>query len=371
MVFGTIGTLIDKIKELVVEYLNGIAHQFNDTIDDIRGDIDKVSKKLDEVKSAVGANDIGGEIQTLKDGVENIKSGISDGVQGEITAVNNTLTSRFDAVDNSLVTVNNRFDTVDIQLATLTANVNKLVGEQIAEMESLRAEAAKVEILGNTVAEKDKQINELNANLTIAQDKYSNLSKELQDMDGKVTAAQDELNAERQSFAADKDALQKWRDAVADYAPVRDAMKNCNTFKDFLEKRNLTDETEIGLFAFVQELGKTTDFLRDIHQTAVDAKKTQLPNAVVMTAEELAVYEALNKCYRRIWNIDFDVFVTPGERKPIGDDFYKIPFNKDDSIVLKDPRQRSLKFVKGIYVPLLLTREGKMYKQSYVEASNI
>ena len=357
MVFGSIGTLIDKIKELVVEYLDGIAHQFNDTVNDIRDDIGKVSEKLDEVKAAVNANNVGGEIQNLKQGVTDIKSGISDGVQSEINAVNSTLTSRFDTVDN--------------QLATLTANVDKLVGDQATEIEKLRAEAAKVEILDKTVAEKENRINELNTELTSAKEKYSRLSEELQAMDGKVTAAQDALKVERQIFAADKDALQKWRDAVINYAPVRDAMIRCSTFKEFLEKRNLTDGTEIGLFAFVQELGKTMDFLRDVHQTVLDAKKSQLPNATVMTAEELAVYAALNECYRHIWNIDFDVFVTPGERKSISGDFYKCPFNKDDAIVLKDPRQRSLKLVKGIYVPLLLNREGKMYKQSYVEASNI
>ena len=89
-----------------------------------------------------------------------------------------------------------------------------------------------------------------------------------------------------------------------------------------------------------------------------------------MSKEELAVYEALNKCYRRIWNINFDVFVTPGERKPIGEEIYKIFFSKDDAIVLRDPRNRSMKYTKGIYVPLLLNREEKMYKQAYVEAVN-
>ena len=354
MVFGTIGTLIDKIKELVVEYLNGIAGQVNDTIAAIRGDIEKVSGKLDEVKEAVSVNNVGGEIQALKQGVSNIESGINDGVQVEIGSVKSTLDNRFNAVDGKLTTLTDKFD--------------ELFNKQNDELKTLRAEAAQVENLRVTVSDKDKQLNNLNAELTSLKEKSAGLSRELTEMDGKLTAAQDELNAERQSSGAAKEALRVWREAVGAYAPVRDAMKNCPTFGQLLTERGLTDETDIGLFAFVQELGKTIDFLNDIHQTALAAKKSQ---AVLMTDEELAVYKALNNCYRNIWNIDFNVFVTPGERKPIGDDFYKIPFNKDDAVVLKDPRNRSMRFVKGIYVPLLLNREGNLYKQAYVEAVNV
>lgn len=355
MVFGTIGTLIDKIKDLVVDYFNGITKQFNDTIDEIRGDIKGVSEKIDGVQAAVDANNVSDEIQALKQNVANIELGINDGVQSEIGAVKNTLDNRFDAVDG--------------KLATLTENFNRLFNEQETEMNRLRADAAQVENLRTTLAEKEHDFNELNAEFKSLQEKYGNLSNEFTDMDGKFTAAQDELKIERQNSSAAQNALQMWRDAVADYAPVRDAMKNCDTFGKLLEERGLNDETDVGLFAFVQELGKTIDFLRDVHQMALDAKKSQAVPAL-MTADELAVYEALNKCYRRIWNIDFDVFVTPGERKPVGDIFYKIPFNKDDAIVLKDLRNKSLKLVKGIYVPLLLNREGKMYKQAYVDAVN-
>ena len=355
MVFGSIGTLIDKIKDLVVDYLNGIAKQVNETIDMIRGDIEKVSGKLDEVKEAVSANNIGGDIQTLKQDVTDIKSGINDGVQVEIGAVKDTLANRFNAVD--------------AKLSTLNDNFNELFGERNAELERLRGEAAQVENLRTTVADKNEELGKLQGVLQSLKEKSDELSKELTEMDGKLTAAQDELNAERNSSAADKEALKMWREAVACYAPVRDAMKNCALFGKLLVERGLNDDTDKGLFAFVQELGKTIDFLRDVHQTALDDKKAQSVPAL-MSKEELAVYEALNSCYRRIWNIDFDVFVTPGERKPVGVEIYKIPFNKDDAIVLKDPRNRSMKYVKGLYVPLLLNRECKMNKQAYVEAVN-
>ena len=390
MVFGSIGSLIDKIKALVVEYFDGITKQVNDTIEIIRKDIGGVAKKLDEVKDAVNANNVSDRISELKQG--------SDGVQGEIGAVKETLGNRFDAADEKLMTVGdriselkqgveriesgisdgvqgeigtvketlgNRFDAVDEKLTTLTTNFNKLFDEQAAELERLRAEAAQVEVLKTQAADKDKEISNLSADLNFSKEKSDGLSKELESVAGKLIEAQKELETERQDSAAAKEALKVWREAVADYVPVRDALKNCSVFGKLLEECGLTDETDIGLFAFVQELGKTMDFLSYIHAAALDAKKSQ---PQLMSKEELAVYEALNRCYRCIWKIDFDVFVTPGERKPIGDAFYKIPFSKDDAVVLKDPRNRSMKFVKGIYVPLLLNREGKMYKQAYVEA---
>ncbi len=355
MIFGSIGTLIDKIKELVVEYLNGIAGQFNETIDLIRKDIETVSSKLDDVKSVVEKNNLNGEISKLNEGIGKIEWGINDGVQGELGSVKET--------------VENRFNVVDENLRFLAANVSQLVGERATELESLRSQAAQVEVLRQALTEKENAIHELEVKFNSLKEKSDSMASELEQMDGKLTGAQDKLKVEVENSAATKESLQMWRDAVADYVPVRDAMRNCDTFKKLLEERGLNDETDKGLFAFVQELGKTIDFLRDVYNTALVAKKMQ-PNPAVMTSEERAVYEALNKCYRRIWNIDFDVFATPGERKSIGSDFYKIPFNKDDAVVLKDVRNKSLKFVKEIYVPLLLSREGRMYKQAYVEAVN-
>lgn len=350
MIFGSIGTLIDQIKKLVVNYLDGIAKQFNDAFDSIHNDISDVSNKLDDVKSAVDASNIGGDIQDLKQKIAQIESGISEGIQGELSTVNQTLDKRFNSLDS--------------QLNTVAEKVEQLVGEKTRELENLRGEAAQASVLRSTLTEINKQISELETNLAESQ----KLQKDLRD---KADIAQTELKTERQTSAATKAALQVWRDSVACYVPVRDAMNNCEVFQKFLEGRGLLGDSDEVLFAFVQELGKTIDFLRDVHQAALDARKAQGNNPAIMSKEEIAVYESLNSCYRRIWNIDFDVFVTPGERKSLKEDFYKPSFNKDDAVVLKDPRNRSLRFVKDIYVPLLLNREKRMYKQAYVEASNL
>ncbi len=402
MIFGSIGTLIDQIKELVVNYLNGIAQQFNDAFDSISkeigvvsnklddvksavdanniggvsdkldevksaveaNNIDGVSNKLDEIKVAIEANNIGGDIQDLKQKTAQIESGISEGIQGELSNVNQTLDERFNSVDN--------------QLSAVVKNIEQLVGDKARELEKLRGEAAQASVLRSTLTEKENQFVELNkqisdfeTNLVKSQKAQDDLREEVAAKQADVDAAKAELETERQNSAATKAALQVWRDSVAYYAPVRDSMNKCEVFQKFLEGRGLLGDSDEVLFAFVQELGKTIDFLRDVHQAALDARKAQGNNPAIMSKEEIAVYESLNSCYRRIWNIDFDVFVTPGERKSLGEGFYKIQFSKDDAVVLKDPRNRSLRFVKDIYVPLLLNREKRMYKQAYVEASNL
>ena len=312
---------IDGLKEAVEKDFN----ELGKTLENIRGDVKGVSGKLDKLDSNV------------KQEVESIKFVISNG--------NDTLIDSFKEIKSDL---------------------SKLIKRQDEELEDLRDKANRVEELRKTLTEKNNLIDELNDKLKRAEDEAGNLSRELQDMDAKLTAAQDELRIERQNHDATKMALQSWRDAVADYAQVRDAMQNCSTFENLLKDRGLTDETEKGLFAFVQELGKTIDFLSSVYQAAYDARKVQ---PTLMTKEECAVYMALNRCYRKIWNIDFDVFVTPGNR-PISDDIEKIPFSRDDSIALKDPRNRSFRYVTGIYVPLLLGREGNKVKPAYVEAVN-
>ena len=249
------------------------------------------SEAIDNLKKAL-VKDLGefdDRLKTINRGIEDIKFVISNGVQNEISNVNDTLIDNFKEIKSDL---------------------SKLIKSQEVELKALRDKANRVEELRKTLTEKNNLIDELNDKLKRAEDEAGNLSRELQDMDAKLTAAQDDLRAERQNHDATKMALQSWRDAVADYALVRDAMRNCSTFGEFLRKRGLTDETDMGLFAFVQELGKTIDFLSSVYQAAYDARKVQ---PTLMTKKECAVYMALNRCYRKIWNIDFDVFVTPGK----------------------------------------------------------
>ena len=251
-------------------------------------------------------------------------------------------------------------------------SILSIIGKTVTEILQLQKNVeAKLSETESQLADKQREIENLErelqtarADLKKANDEIDSLRKDIGEKSGELTAAHEERDSVEKS-------LSDWREAAKIYVPVRNAMQKCPIFTDFIEQRGLTDDSEIGLFAFIQDLGKTIDFLNEVHVAATNAKKGQGNNPQPMTPEEAKVYDALNKCYRSIWEIDFDVFTTPGSRKSIAAPFEKTPFVKEEAAYLKDPRSRNWKFTKNIYVPLLLNREGKPYKQAQVDASSM
>lgn len=380
----SLGELIDSIKELLVQYFHGKVDEVNKIVDEIRGDIKIVSDEIDETTGAV--NDIRGEIAQ-------IKSGLNDGVQGELGEIKESLDNKFDNLKAELEGKFNglhsglegKFGDVDNRFSEINNKVEEILKIYHDELNQLREEVKEIPVLKikiddtqsaltqaqQTIESQNSEIGRLTDGLNGANERISELETNLKTETDNLEKTRDDLEVEKRSSADTKDELQAWKDAVKIYAPVRDAIKNCETFNRILDERGLNDDSELGLFAFVQELGKTIDFVRDIHKTALDAKKRQGNQPQLMTPEEIAVYSALNKCYRAIWNIDFDIFTSPGSRKPIDDPFEKFPFNKDEAIFFKDFRNKTLKYTQGIYIPMLLTRERKMYMQAYVDAGNL
>ena len=369
----TLSQLIDSIKELLIQYFGGKVEEVNKIVDEIRGDIKVVSDKIDDTTGAV--KEIRGEITQ-------IKAGLNDGVQSELGEIKESLDNKFDNLKSE---IEEKFGDVDNSFSEIDNKVEKILNIYRDELSQLREEvqgipALKIKIddtqssltqAQQTIENQNSEIGKLTDDLKIANEKISALESNLKAETDNLEKTRVDLEFEKRSSFDTKDELQAWKDAVKVYAPVRDAIRTCKTFNRILDERGLNDDSEIGLFAFVQELGKTIDFVRDIHQMALDAKKRQGTQAQLMTSEEISVYSALNKCYREIWNIDFDIFTSPGSRKSVDEPFEKFPFNKDEALYFKDPRNKNLKYTQGIYVPMLLTRERKMYKQSYVDAGNL
>ena len=89
-----------------------------------------------------------------------------------------------------------------------------------------------------------------------------------------------------------------------------------------------------------------------------------------MTKEEANVYDKLNDCYKKIWNIDFDIFVMPGG-KSVNEEFTKIAFNKSEAIYMKNPKDKSSKYTQEVYVPILKAQNGNIHTLAQVKAGNM
>lgn len=370
--------LFDKVKEITLKY-------FDEKVGDANKMFERIEKKIDDMSGKVeGFQDVCKKIDNVPDSLDEKFNGVHENINrtftktdeihrkiGEIPAA---LEEKFQncgrKIESGFSEVDGKFSAVEKNISALSADVGKILKIYEDEILSLKKSAEVVPGLKLQIETQQKEISTLTADLNNAQNEKNSLEKSLYEKENELKTAQENFQRAQEESADAKKSLQTWEEAAEIYKPVRTALNNCETFQKFVEERGLNDNSDAGLFIFVQELGKTIDFVNDIYQVAVDLKKNQGNNAQPMTAEETAVYDALNKAYRKIWNIDFDIFTTPGNRKNISEPFEKTAFS-NEAINLKDPRNKSLKYTTKIYVPMLLSREGRMYKPAFVEAGNL
>ncbi|MBQ9441890.1 MAG: hypothetical protein IJU55_02640 [Selenomonadaceae bacterium] len=370
--------LFDEVKKITSKY-------FDEKVGDANKMFERIEKKIDDMSGKVeGFQDVGKKIDNIPDSLDEKFNGVHENINrtftktdeihrkiGEIPAA---LEEKFQncgrKIESGFSEVDGKFSAVEKNISALSADVGKILKIYEDEILSLKKSAEVVPGLKLQIETQQKEISTLTADLNTAQNEKNSLAKELGEKENELKIALENFQRAQEESADAKKSLQTWEEAAEIYKPVRTALNNCETFQKFVEERGLNDNSDAGLFLFVQELGKTIDFVNDIYQVAVELKKNQGNNAQPMTAEETAVYDALNKAYRKIWNIDFDIFTTPGNRKNISEPFEKTAFS-NEAINLKDPRNKSLKYTTKIYVPMLLSREGRMYKPAFVEAGNL
>ena len=199
----------------------------------------------------------------------------------------------------------------------------------------------------------------------------SDKNKSLEDLQSKYEKLREDANAEidrlADALSATEKKLNAWTSAADIYSLVRDAITKCPTFRKVVEDYGLDDMSETGLLAYIQAMGKTTnDFVYEIYKTAVDIKKQ---TRELMTSDESNVYDALNQAYRHIWNIDHDIFILPGGQF-VTEIFQKTNFNFSTSAYLPEPRKNGLAYTTGIYVPVLMNKDGTQAQRAYVDAGN-
>ena len=177
------------------------------------------------------------------------------------------------------------------------------------------------------------------------------------------------FNQLEQKFNQLEAANEAWNDLVRIYRPVLESMQQCPTFKSMLEENQIGTQaiTPGNLFGIATLIGNSVDFAKEVHNYALKVKQT---TNEPITPAEIEVYKALNDCYRRLWNIDFDVFIMPGG-KSVSEPFVKIPFNKNEVVYMKNPREKTSKYTQAVYVPILKAQNGNIHTLAQVQAGNM
>lgn len=339
-----VGDLFDELKSSFVRFFN----DKEQTVNEIRNDVSQIKAGTTAVQS---------ELANLKNNLDER----FNGVDGKIFTIEKNLDGKIDGVNNNVSSFGDRFNRLDSS-----------VGEILAICRSERADLiSQLSAAKDTVISQRDKINRPEGELKSANENLSSQTSALDYTRAELTRTQNELSRAQKNSADAQKSLQALTQVLEIYAPVRTAMKNCATFRSLLEERALSDDSQAGLFAFAQEIGKTTDFVSAVHKAALDERSRQNLNPPVMTCEEIAVYDALNRCCRQVWKIDFDIFTTPGSRASIVEPFEKTFFNRVEAVYFKDARNTGLKYTQGIYVPLLLNREGRVLRQAYAAAGNL
>ena len=238
------------------------------------------------------------------------------------------------------------------ELQTKTAELD---GKQ-RELESIRGE------LQTKTAELDGKQRELESIRGELQTKTAELDGKQRELEG-IRGEVKEIEAQA---AQAKESLQSVKNIFSAYEPVLAALKNCPLFSEYVNEHDLAAGDSKALFRLARTMGETSDFASEIHSIAVEAKKN---SKEPLTAAEGTVYKAISRCYAEIWNIDFDIFICPGEQST--DKPYKTTnFNRSDMINLLDPRDKVSKYAQEVYVPLLRTKNRGLISQARVKAGN-
>lgn len=307
----------------------------------------EISGELNNKKSELG------EIQTELVNLRNFSNTEITRLQNEIKKLSGELNSKKSELGETQTELSNLRTNSNAEISRLQNEIEKLSGE----LDNKKSELERTQ----------QELSEKNSKLNDTQSELSTARNHLDSLNSKLNSTEAELQNALTTSQETAKKLGAWKNSADIYSPVRDAILKCPTFSSIVEKYGLNDTSETGLLIYAQAMGKINeDFVFEIWTAAVESKKR---SREFMTPEESEVYSALNKVYRQIWNIDFDIFTLPGGQS-LAETFQPTNFDSNVSIYLAMPRNKDLPYTTGIYVPILMNRENKQAQKSYVEAGN-
>lgn len=315
-------------------------------------DVQRLREDLNKARQS--DNEKARELEQAKADIKSLqvdKEKLSDELETKKSDLDKKI-SQLDETQTELSNLRTSSNAEIIRLQNENARINGELNKKESELKQTQQE----------LSEKNSKLGETQSELSTARNNLNSLSS-------KLTSTEAELqNAITTSQETGK-KLEAWKNSADIYSPVRDAMLKCPTFSSIVENYGLNDTSETGLLVYAQAMGRTTEeFVYDIWKAATEVKKLPMTREL-MTLEEAEVYSALNKVYRQIWNIDFDIFTLPGGQS-FSEPFQKTKFDSNNSIYLLEMRNKNLSFTTGVYVPILMNKENKLSQKAYVDAGN-
>lgn len=298
--------------------------------------------------------------QRIESTVNSIKDTTSS-IQSDLSAQNR----KSNELQAELNTLNDKYKALEEARKSADEAAKKAYGEK----EQLSRElGAKIEQLENTKTSNEQKIQRLEGELKTATESIQAVTEKSWELQKELDTVKNSTSGVTEKLEKLENENQVWENLTTIYKPVLESLQRCDTFRAVLDKNNIGGNIGASeLFTIVTLIGRSIDFAKEIHNCALSVKQN---NEEPISYAETEVYKALNSCYRKIWGIDFDIFVLPGG-KSVGEEFTKIPFNKSEVIYMKNPRDKSSKYTQEVYVPLLKAQNGNIHTLAYVKAGNI
>ena len=292
-------------------------------------------------------NAVNVNLQALKEIVEQ-QANIINQQREEIMGLKSWFEKLFSSKNNDEV------DSLKRRIESLTATIN-------ASKDAVTNKQNEIDRLNGQLNDKQHEIDGLNdrivefrRRLDEDQTLLSDLNRRIGELRGTVTNLQSDLDA--------------WDQLTQPYIELILALRDCPTFESILQENKVEGSNPEQLVAIVSAVGKTIDFAKSVQACALKLKKE---DAQPMTDDEIKVYVAINKCYRKAWGVNFDVFVLPGGKKPVDSPFNKAPFDKNEAINMTNPNDKQSRFMTAVYVPLICSRNGNVYSKAQIKAGNL
>lgn len=224
--------------------------------------------------------------------------------------------------------------------------LEKELADEKRKRETQSAEAARIK------EELDSRKEELQAQTQLRED----TQKALREAESSLQTEREASGCVRRQLDNYESRFGSWEDITKDYRDIMGRMYRCTSLKGIVLKFALEADAEEAdtldnMVKFIGVIGTGSSFAQEVYNAMRSYKKTELQ---FLTEEERAFIAELNRYYRKVLHVEFDVLDIPEG-------------GKFESSAMQDIDRPTAPYrnVAGVYVPGL-REDGKTYRQKAI-----